>query len=877
VKLILTHDNADFDAVAAQLAAHKLDPAAVPVLPRRLNYNVRDFLTLYRSALPYVEAADLPREPVESVTVVDTQSVLTVRGMRPQTPARIIDHHPPSESLPPHHTYFGDIVGATTTLLVEQIREAGISLTPIEATLLTLGIYEDTGSLLFGTTTARDIAAAAWLVTQGGDLDVVRRFLQHPLNEEQRELYELLLTHATIYEVQGHPVVIAGARIPHEVEHMATVAHKLRDLLEPEALFMLVQVGPRLQLVARSTVDEIDVGRIAEQLGGGGHRRAAAALIEGGDLDEVQTRLIALLDSMVQPPVTVADLMSFGVQTVSADTPIREVVEEMRRSGHEGYPVVQDGELVGLLTRHAVDRAMSHKMGNLPVSHIMESGRVVVRPADSIHVLQQKMMRSGWGQIPVVNDAGTLIGVVTRTDLINRWGQPDDGSTRRKVIVQRLQQALSPSLWNLVRAVSEQAQQMGLGLYCVGGFVRDLLLGRPNTDIDLVVEGDAIALVQALVSRYGGTMRKHLRFGTATWVLDEHVAGQFGQGDDLPETLDFVTARTEFYENPTALPAVTQSSIKQDLHRRDFSINTLAIRLAPEPFGQLLDFWGGERDLQAGRIRVLHSLSFIDDPTRILRAARFEQRFGFHIEARTRGLIARALPLLDRVSGPRIRHELELILREQRPELVLRRLDSLGVLSYISPQLRIDDWLYMAFAALRYARQNPPWPDLGLSTDRRNGWMLTLFVTLTCRLTLEEAERLGRRLQVRRKTLDEVRNGVRSYRERIPQLCDWRQPSEVVRLLNGLSKTGLIVAWAVAPMYPARDQIVRYVTEWRDIRPTMTGEDLRALGVPPGPVYGRLLKRLRDAWLDGEITNPEEERMLAARLIAEEQRENASG
>ncbi len=869
MKLILTHDNADFDAVAAQLAAYKLDPAAVPVLPPRLNYNVADFVNLYRNALPHVDVQDLSREPVDSVTVVDTQSVLTVKGMRPQTPAHIIDHHPPEGELPPHHTFFGDVVGATTTLLVEQIREQGIPLTPIEATLLLLGIYEDTGSLLYGTTTARDIAAAAWLAAQGGDLDVVRRFLQHPLNDEQRELYDLLLTRAQVRAIHGHPVVIASARVSQNIDQVATVAHKLRDLLEPGALFVLVQMGERVQLVARSTVDEIDVGRIAERLGGGGHRRAAAALIEEGDLDDIQKRLEALLEEVVQPSVTVADLMSVGVQTVSARTPIQDVAEEMLRSGHEGYPVVDDGELVGLLTRRAVDRAMSHKMGGQPVSQIMESGRFVVRPSDSIHYLQQQMMRSGWGQIPVVDEQGTLIGIVTRTDLINLWSQPDNGVSRRQEIIGRLERALSPALLSLVRAVAQQAQEMGFGLYCVGGFVRDLLLSLPNTDIDLVVEGDAIALVKALVDRHGGSMRRHLQFGTATWILDDQVAARFGRAADWPETLDFVTARTEFYENPTALPTVTQSSIKLDLHRRDFSINTLAIRLAPEPFGQLLDFWGGERDLEEGRIRVLHSLSFIDDPTRILRAARFEQRFGFHIESRTLGLIERALPLLDRVSGPRIRHEIELILREARPERVLWRLQTLGVLSYLSPQLRVDDWLSMAYAALRHARQSPPWPELGIAEDARDGWMLALFVTLTCRLTAAEAERLGRRLQVKRRTLDEMHSAVHSYRYRLPRLGQWLRPSEVVRLLHGLSAIGLLVAWAIAPTYPARVQVARYVMEWRQVRHTITGDELRALGMRPGPAYGRLLRRLRDAWLDGEVRSPAEERALAARLVAE--------
>ncbi len=870
LKIILTHENADFDAVAAQLAAHRLDPEAIPVLPRRVNSNVRDFLNLYRSVLPHVEVDDLPRTPVEAVTVVDTQGVVTVRGMRPQTPTRIIDHHPVTEPLPEHQSFWGEMVGATTTLLVEQLREAGVQLSSIDATLLTLGIYEDTGSLLYGTTTPRDIAAAAWLVDKGGSLDVVRRFLQHPLNDEQRELYELLLKDIQVLDVHGHPIAIAAARVPRNIDQVSTVAHKIRELLEPNALFMLVQMGSRLQMVARSTVDEIDVGQVAEQFGGGGHGRAAAAMIENADLDAVRSRLSVLLDTLVTPSVTVGELMSGGVvQVVEADTPVAEVAERMRRSGHEGYPVVRAGVLVGLIMRHAVDRAIAHRMERLPVAQIMEAGTVLVHPGDSIQHLQQQMMQSGWGQIPVVNDSGALIGIVTRTDLINRWGQVDDAASKRQEIVQRLETALSPGLLGLVRAVSAMAHEANLGLYCVGGFVRDLLLSRPNADIDLVVEGDAIGLVRALVERYGGAMRKHLQFGTATWILDEGVAARFGRGPDWPETLDFVTARAEFYENPTALPTVRQSSIKLDLHRRDFSINTLAIRFAPEPFGQLLDFWGGERDLQAGQIRVLHSLSFVDDPTRILRAARFEQRFGFRIETRTLGLIEPALPLLDRVSGPRIRHEIELILREQRPERVLARLQALGVLTRMNESLAADEWLASAFEALRRAVQSPPWPGIHLDPDRRNGFVLAQFVALTCRLPAVEAESLARRLQVRRSSLDAVLNGVQTFRERLPRLAEPLRPSAVVDLLDGLGETDLLVAWAIAPTHPARSQIVQYAEAWRDIRQTMTGEDLRAMGLHQGPAYGKLLKRLRVAWLDGEVASADEERGLARRLIDE--------
>lgn len=866
VKLILTHDNADFDAVASLLAAHKLDTAAAAVLPRRLNRNVEHFLNLYAPMLPFVHPDELKRGGnVSQVTVVDSQSFTTPRGMRPATPVHFIDHHPLSRELTSEQSYTGELVGATTTLLIEQMISQRISIKPIEATLFMLGIYEDTGSLLYGTTTARDIQAAAWLFERGADLDIVREFLQHPLTAQQRGLYERLLEAAETHHISGHVIVTACTITPEPVDEIATLAHKIRDLYDPSAVFVVVQLNDDTQLVARGTSDAIDVSRIAVHFGGGGHGRAAAALIRGRSADSVRQEILDLLPDIVTASINVETLMSVGVQTIDARTRVEAASARMQRTGHEGFPVLKDGQLAGLLTRRAVDRAMNHGMHRQPVERIMDAGQVFVRPQDSIDVLQQRMMRSGWGQIPVLDDSGALLGIVTRTDLIKQWGQPAD-TGRRSTIVARMQRALTPGLWTLIDAISREAQAQQVGLYLVGGFVRDLLLDIPNVDIDLVVEGDAIALVYALQTAYGGDVRSHAQFGTGKWLLDNDVAETLGVDPvaaEWPPSIDLVTARTEFYEEPTALPTVERGSIKLDLLRRDFTINTLAIRLSPGPLGELLDFYGGEQDLHDGIIRVLHSLSFVDDPTRILRAVRLEQRLDFTIEPRTEELIHNALGLLDRVSGDRVRHELALILAEVAPLRALTRLERLRVLHTIHPSLRIDEWVRCAFYALRYAREHPPWPELA-SFDH---WMLTTFSLLTSRLSGPELDSLGRRLQFSRANLNHLHN-ARTAIAMLGPLSAKQPASHIVNLLEPLDQVGWLAAWAAAPTAIARENIVRYAREWRLVKPTINGRDLQAItGLRPGPVYGELLWRLRQAWLDGEILSAEDERALLLRLV----------
>jgi len=867
VEVILTHENADFDAIASLLGASKLFPAATPVLPRRVNRNGRAFLALYSTELPFVEPDDLPRGRVRHAILVDTQSLTTVRGMGQDVRVDIIDHHELDRELPPHWTYSGEPLGATTTLLIEEISARYLKLTGIEATLLLLGIYEDTGSLSYAGTTGRDLRAAAWLVEQGARIDVVSKFIHHPLAPEQRELYERLLDHSEIEVIEGHNIVIAWAEAPDFSEEISTLAHKLRELLEPSALFVLVALNRHIQFVARSTTDDIDVSTVATHFGGGGHKRAAAALIRDRPLPEVRKELLHLLPDVVHPSVTVAQVMSRGVQVLSPEDTVADAAERMRRTGHEGYPVVEEGRVIGLLTRRAVDRALQFKMASVPVTQVMDAGNVSVSIHHSVAHLQQTMIESGWGQVPVV-DGDHLVGVVTRTDLITLWGTPPT-PPRRQEVARLMERALSAPVIALVRHISHVADEMGFVPYFVGGPVRDLLLGHPIVDVDLVIEGDAIALARRLATDMGGRSRTHRRFGTAKWLLTRRVWEQvvdetLDAGDELPPSVDFVTARTEFYTYPTALPQVERSSIRQDLHRRDFTINTLAIRLDPDHWGDLLDFYGGEADLHNGVIRVLHSLSFVDDPTRMLRAARLTSRLGFHLDPHTEELIIDGLPLLKRVSGDRIRHELEQIFKEPEPERALCRLDELDILTYIHPDLHCNGWLQAAWRALREDLSPEIW-------DLKTGDFIFLHLAmLAYRLGEEALEALIDRLKVMRDDAEDLRL-LHSLKETLPQLGKARQPSAVYRLLQPYPARVLAAGWIASDRKTLRRRMLQYQTEWRVVETELRGEDLKAMGLRPSPLFGQLLRRVRDARLDGKVTTREEEVSLLERLLEAEE------
>ena len=392
MKIILTHENADFDALASLLGAQKLYPEAVPILPRRLNRNVRRFLTLYGEEFPFVRPEELPPQSIDQAIVVDTQTFTAPKGMDSHTSVHIIDHHPLSRELLPNMTYSGEEIGATTTLLVERIGEAGLPLSSIEATLLLLGIYEDTGRLSYPTTTPRDVRCAAWLMEKGASLSVVNNFLRYPLTEAQRQLYSQLERNSHSYEFSGRSVVVATASASGYTEELSTLAHKLRDLLEPDALFLLVKLNDRIQMVARSTGEAVNVAEVAAHFGGGGHSHAAAAAIHGQSLEEVRSKLLELLPSHVKPAATVRQIMSYGVHTLSPDTKVVEAERAMRRYGHEGFPVVEDGHIVGLLTRSEIDKALHHGLKDLPIRFFMRKGRIEVSPDDPVERLREVMI-----------------------------------------------------------------------------------------------------------------------------------------------------------------------------------------------------------------------------------------------------------------------------------------------------------------------------------------------------------------------------------------------------------------------------------------------------------------------------------------------------
>jgi len=583
------------------------------------------------------------------------------------------------------------------------------------------------------------------------------------------------------------------------------------------------------------------------------------------------------LPEYIRPAISVAEIMSQHPQVLSPDTPAQEAAERMQRYGYEGYPVVRDGKVIGLLTRRAVDRALAHKL-NKTASSLMDAGEVFIHPGDPIDRLQRLMTDTGWGQIPVMDDS-QIIGIVTRTDLLKILTAQATRKAHENYAV-RLEAAMPAARLALLKIVAEIAVEQKSALFIVGGFVRDMILERPSLDFDLVVEGDAIALARQLNERYGGRLTTHARFGTAKWIISgmrSELAGLLDQPEnagELPEFLDLISARTEFYTHPTALPTVERGSIKLDLHRRDFTINTLALRLDGNHYGELHDYWGGLNDLRQGLVRVLHALSFVDDPTRMLRAARFEQRFGFHIEKRTLELLMEAHPLINQISGDRIRHELDHIMDSDQRVAILDRLAQLGLLEAIHPSLVWDERSKANLLMLDQAG-NKPLRGIRIDLKKGNNLRKLAYILWFISQPMDKVQAILRKLRYPAKQVRVVLDGCTLWKD-LPWMTNARL-SMLASRLEDVSPLAIYATYLAARDEAICNNLQAYLDRLNSITPKVTGDDLRQRGIPPGPVYKRILGAVRDAWLDGKIQSIDQEQRYLDELISNEPRFNPPG
>ena len=846
--LVATHTNTDFDAFAAMLAARRLYPGAIVCLAGSLNRNVREFYRLHADELDFVvDASRLELDAVRRLIVVETVHASRLGELEPvaldsAVDKVVFDHHAADrpEWAPPENVIVSED-GALTTTLVGVLAEREVAVSPLEATVFALGIHEDTGSLTHATTTQRDAEALGWCLRHGAEQELLSRFLHTPLGEAERELLSALLDSLEAHEAAGVEVLVATAAAREYVEGVSNLAHKLVDVTDCAGLVVLVEMDGRVFAVTRSRVPELDAAALAAVLGGGGHAQAASAIYRGA-LDEAHRLVVDRLEEAVRQPARARDVMSRPARTISPDETVSRAMVACQRFGQSGILVAAGDELAGAVSREDLDKAISHGLSHAPVRGIMSS-RVATCAEETPLSELQRLLASGDDRVAVLRD-DRLVGVVTRGDVLEALGESAAAVKRPSASLAaelaKLER-LAP-VFEAVAALTEAYE----GVYLVGGTVRDILLGERNFDVDIAVEGDAIALAQALADALGGRVRAHEKFGTAVVV--------YGDG----ERVDVVTARTEFYDAPAALPAVEHASIREDLFRRDFTINAMALSLKGDDYGRLVDPFSGRADLEQKRIRVLHNLSFIDDPTRIFRAIRYENRYGFRMDEHTvrlaRGTIE--IGLVGDLSSARLRDELVALLEEGEVEHSILRLAELGADKAIHPHLAADDEAVKLLARLRALAQQY---ELDVPA-----WRLAL-IALARKLPPDEVYDWLQRLKMRRRDAEQIAAAV-TVGPRIVERLRNRdvEPAETVALADRYAPDAPLFALALTELEPLHD----YFRGLRDIRLEVTGSDLAALGLSESPRVGEVLAELRRRKLNGELDGRESELEAARELIS---------
>lgn len=870
--IITSHNALDFDGLAAIVAAGKLYPSALKVFAGTLSKNVKKFMGLYKDHLSirYPREIDLGR--VSRIILVDTRNpnrLGQLQGLcrRPGIEFYVYDHHPASP---------GDVagvleevheVGATTTILVEKLISEKIAVTPFEATILALGIYEDTGSLLFSSTTWRDAAAVSFLLSRGANLSVVSVFIEEPFSDEQRYLLHKLMETSHHYHVKGADVLVATVEIDNFVPGLDLVTHRLAEMEPADAVFVIAMMEGKANIVARSRTSNIKVNEVLSFVGGRGHEKAASAMVKGRSLRSLTEEVMKRVEESARPGLTARDIMSTPVKTVSAHLTMEEAGRIMLRYGHTGMPVVDGENVVGVISRRDVDKARMHDLGHAPVKGYMSRTVISVAPETPVKELQRLMVEHDVGRLPVIEE-GRLVGIVSRTDILRTLHGEDEEIEDHEVLYvsdeagssddcrEILSHRLPSRIQSLLEIAGVVAEDLGFMVYMVGGIVRDLLLGVPNYDIDLVVEGEGLVFARALAQRLGGRARVHERFQTAVVVLPDGFK------------IDVATARTEYYEFPAALPVVHRSSIREDLYRRDFTINTMAICLNPGRFGELIDYFGGRKDLKEGLIRILYNLSFVEDPTRILRAIRFEQRYKFQIEAETLRLARDAIDrrLLGKLSHKRILHELILILEEKDPLPALRRMDEIGVWEYVMPEVRLDSetWIMLRRVPRVLGWLAERWLNIGLRS-----WVVYLLVILQ-KLPDSAVEEIVHRYRFDRDVTEILLMGreVPGLAVEIEEIQSLSM-SDLNKKLRKLSGEHIAFLLLCLNRPESWERVARYLELKQDVRVKVNGYDLKALGLREGPVYQKILSDLYDANLDGLVKTYDEEIELVKKWISE--------
>ncbi len=833
MELITTHIYADLDALSSMVLAKKLYPEAVIAFPGNVSNNVKKFVTLYQDFLGITKTKDVDFDQVDKLIVVDTAKVSRIGRFKEligRVPVEIYDHHPESDE-----DIEGNITrvsyGSNTTHILELIKErlgSTVKFEKYELNVALMGLYEDTGNFTYSITTPKDLKAAAFLIKKGGDLKFVHEYSTKGLREDQKDTFIELLEAGETIKFSTERIFLTKIYSEDFLGGIDELINKIKDVEDCTACFIICGNDEKSNIIARSSSIGVPLDEILEGYQGGGHPSASSVVVRDISVNDLYNQLKEIILKNVKKGKTTKEIMSTPVKTITMDTRLRDAHKIMTRFGYTGLPVVEDGKLVGIISRRDIDRSMGHGFANAPVKVYMTSKLITASEETSIDDLKQTLVENEIGRIPILRGE-KLVGIVTRADILRfLYAQKKRMDMKKREVSKAMREQLldkiPKDLIELLKAIEKIAKKRKEKVYMVGGIVRDIILGIPNKDIDIVVEGEGIAFAWDLKNELNGEkIVVHEKFKTAVVIVNKNLK------------IDVATSRVEYYEYPTSLPSVDYGSIREDMYRRDFTINSLALEIDYQKFGELVDFFNGYRDIQNREIRILHNFSFVEDPTRIIRAFRFASRYNFKIEEETERFLKDAVEngFLKKISWPRVKNEFKIILGDKNPEKALNYLEKYDVLKNIHHNIRLTEKIKKHLEDLQSL-------DGMISELKLKKWIMA-FLILMEDLKSDEIELIFNKFSFSQDFRKKYEYGIKKRVEVLSKLKKSDKNSDIYDILNEISLEVLMLIYLEGKK-TAKDKIKKFISDISKVKPLVTGADLISMGYKPGPEFRKILQ-----------------------------------
>lgn len=867
-QIVISHSYADFDAIASTVAVSKLFPEAIPILGSSYEAEVQRFTSIYKDYLNLVSIDEISFSDVERVYLVDTQNLSRIKPLFDEVKKRkiyisVFDHHPLEEE-----AIFSETVikqyGSTTTILYEIMKDKDINLTQIEATLFLLGIYEDTGSLTFSSTTEMDLEACKYFLSKGGKLSIVSEYIYPALNDSQKKLFSQLLDSIETAEIKGIEIGICAVEAKNYVEGVSFLAHKIMETTDVDALFAILKFGKNAIIIGKSKdANLVNVGKIIEALGGSGHPQAASTFIQNckDDLNTLTFAILREAKKNIKATRRVEDFMSTPVKVVSPSTPAEEALKLMLRYGYSGLPVVAYDRLVGIISRRDIGRISEEKLKKMAVSYYMSKNPLTIPPEISIKEAEKIMIEKDYGRLPVVKKK-KIVGILTRSDLLralygirkeeNNYFE-EEGANKKLNLNNLMKSILPPDVFEYLEFFGRLGDELKINVYLVGGCIRNLILGFESKDFDILIDRN--------FEEYVENLRRSEKFNNVKLIVNPKFnTAKIKVGENL--IFDITLTRREYYEHPAALPAVSEGSLREDLFRRDFTMNTLASSLNRKNFGELIDYFNGYKDIEERKIKILHKLSFIEDPSRILRAVEYENKYGFMMDAETEESARNAMSMgiFERISKFRILSEFINLLNETIDDasLVIKRLNDLGALKMLSSNIKISKKL---LSILKKA-------DKLIKIIKPKEKYLPYLILMILDLPLEEILEILGRLKFSKKKIEKISNLKKNQKEIVEKLRNAKKNSQIAEILFNLSDEELIVIGSLLSQKDM-EKVIKYRRELKPIKLELKGSEIENLAGLKRELLGKIIKRLLFMKYDGLINSKEDE-MLSLESLKKE-------